>query len=82
MNIAPVLQQQVVLDEGGQGEVWNDLVQTTFQEDPEPAAGQVLQGPGSLGQGEQGLVEVLVLLRGDRTTITGEMGEQWTALDY
>lgn len=85
MHIAPELQEQVVLDEGRQGEFRNDLVDATLQEEPEPAAGQVLQGAGRLGQGEQGFIEVLVLLDGERsaaTTTTTTATRKWVSMDF
>ncbi|TNN55381.1 hypothetical protein EYF80_034393 [Liparis tanakae] len=55
-------QEQVVLDEGGQIQLRDHFVHPAFQEDPDPEAGQVLQGAGSPPQREHGLVELPVLL--------------------
>ena len=62
VDIASVLQEQVVLDEDGQIEFRNHLVYPALQEAPESEACQVLQGARSLCQREDGLIELFVLL--------------------
>lgn len=64
MDIASVLQEEVVLDEGGQIKLRDHLVYLLPQEAPEGAACQVLQGARSHGQGEDGLIELFLLLVG------------------
>lgn len=70
MHVAPKVQQQVVLQEGGQVEFWDHFVNAGVQEGPDPAACQMLQGAGSLGQGEHGLIELLMLLIKEKTQRT------------
>lgn len=53
MDIASVLQEQVVLDEGGQIKFRDHLEHTALQEAPESAACQVLQGARSQCQREE-----------------------------
>lgn len=64
VDVSPVLQEQVVLDEGGQSKFRNHLVNSALQKVPEFAARQVLQGARSHGQGEDGIVELLMFLVG------------------
>lgn len=70
VDIASVLQEQVVLDEGGKVQFGDHLVHSALQEDPESAASQVLQGARSQRQGEDRLVELLVLLIGKKQKLT------------
>lgn len=64
VDVASELQQQVVLDEGGQAQFGDHLVYAAVQEGPEPAPCQVLQGARSHRQREDRLVELFVLLGG------------------
>ena len=64
VHVASVLQEQVVLDEGGQVKFGDHPVHSALQEGPESAARKVLQGAGGQRQGEDGLIEVLVPLIG------------------
>lgn len=64
VDIASVLQEEVVLDEGGQIKLRDHLVYPALQEAPESAACQVLQGARSHCQGEDGLIELFLLLFG------------------
>lgn len=62
VDISSALQEKVVLNEGGQIQLWDHFVYPTLQDGPESAACQVLQGARRPGQREDGLKEVSVLL--------------------
>lgn len=62
MDVAPVLQEQVVLNEGGQTQFRNHQVNLSLQKVPEFAASQVLQGARSQSQREDWIIELFMLL--------------------
>lgn len=62
VDVVSVLQQQVVLDEGGQIQFRDHLVYPGLQVAPESVTSQVLQAAWSPSQREDGLIEVFVLL--------------------
>lgn len=68
MDVASVVQEQVVLDEGGKVQFGNHLVDSGLQKGPESAASQVLQGARRHRQGEDRLIEFLVLLMEHKCT--------------
>lgn len=68
MDVSPVLQEQVTLDEGGQIKFRNHLVDLALQKVPEFTASQVLQGTRSHSQREDGIIEVFVFLQWKKTT--------------
>lgn len=68
VDVSPVLQEQVVLDEGGQSQFRNHPVNAALQKVPEFAASQVLQGARSHGQREDGIVELLMFLEWNKRT--------------
>lgn len=63
MDVSPVLQEQVTLDEGGQIKLRNHLVDLALQKVSEFTASQVLQGTRSHGQREDGIIEIFVFLQ-------------------
>lgn len=71
VDISHALQEKVVLNEGGQIQLWDHFVHPTLQDGPESAACQVLQGTRSPGQREDGLKEDSVLLMGLKQNIKG-----------
>lgn len=64
MDVASVVEEQVVLDEVGQSQFRDHLVHSALKEAPESAACQVLQGARGKCQGEDRLIELFVLLIG------------------
>lgn len=64
MDVPPVLQEQVALNEGGQIQFRNHPVNSALQKVPEFAASQVLQGARSQGQREDRIIELLMFLVG------------------
>lgn len=64
MDVSPVFQEQVALDESGQIKFWNHLVNAFLQNVPEFAASQVLQGARGESQREDGIIELFMFLVG------------------
>lgn len=64
VDVSAVLQEQVVLDKGGQSKFRHHLVDSALQKVPEFATSQVLQGAGRYGQREDGIIELFMLLVG------------------
>lgn len=64
MDVPPVLQEQVALNEGGQIQFRNHLVNLALQKVPEFATSQVLQGARGQGQREDRIIELLMFLVG------------------
>lgn len=64
MDISSVVQEQVVLDEGGHFKFWHHFGDPALQKAPESAACQVLQRAGCHCQTKDRLVELFVVLVG------------------